>query len=376
MFEALGRIGSGAENAQRRRAQRGAGGPSVRRASCARSSRLLRRDHPPVPYPDTGHFPESLAGLAAMLDGRAADRCAAVNAPGSYDTHDDQPGDFRNTCRRPATGCSPSSATSRRAGSTTASSPCSGRSSAAGPRRTDPTAPITAPAATPFLIGTRRKGGWSASGPGLEPPRRGRQPALDRDFRSVYCSLLEQWFGGRRGAVIPGASGFARPGPDRMSATAAVIGLALLAAASAVARGPAAPVAGRTGTAAVAAARHRPRVQPHAVAAEGSRRGRRSSSSTTTARTLTISSCAGSAATGSSRSAMSTPGETGTLQLKLRRVLALPALVRDPRPREPRHGRDPEDAKPSSRGDRSRRHSVLRPSSASSSAAVPTGARS
>ena len=31
------------------------------------------------------------------------------------------------------------------------------------------------------------------------------------DFRSVYCSLLEQWFGVDAAAVIPGASGFARP---------------------------------------------------------------------------------------------------------------------------------------------------------------------
>ena len=31
------------------------------------------------------------------------------------------------------------------------------------------------------------------------------------DFRGVYCSLLEQWFGVDAGPVIPGASAFARP---------------------------------------------------------------------------------------------------------------------------------------------------------------------
>jgi uncharacterized protein (DUF1501 family) len=30
------------------------------------------------------------------------------------------------------------------------------------------------------------------------------------DFRGVYCSLLEQWFGQDAGAVIPGAGRFAR----------------------------------------------------------------------------------------------------------------------------------------------------------------------
>ena len=31
------------------------------------------------------------------------------------------------------------------------------------------------------------------------------------DFRAVYCSLIEQWFGDDAGAVIPEASGFGRP---------------------------------------------------------------------------------------------------------------------------------------------------------------------
>jgi uncharacterized protein (DUF1501 family) len=31
------------------------------------------------------------------------------------------------------------------------------------------------------------------------------------DFRAVYSSLLEQWFGVDAAAVIPGAAGMARP---------------------------------------------------------------------------------------------------------------------------------------------------------------------
>ena len=31
------------------------------------------------------------------------------------------------------------------------------------------------------------------------------------DFRGMYCSLLEQWLGHDAAAIIPGASGFARP---------------------------------------------------------------------------------------------------------------------------------------------------------------------
>jgi uncharacterized protein (DUF1501 family) len=31
------------------------------------------------------------------------------------------------------------------------------------------------------------------------------------DFRAMYCSLLEQWFGTDAAPVIPGAASFARP---------------------------------------------------------------------------------------------------------------------------------------------------------------------
>ena len=67
------------------------------------------------------------------------------------------------------------------------------------------------------------------------------------DFRAVYCSLLEQWFGVDADAVIPGASGFARPVADRMSRRIA-IGAALLAAAALAAGGRArAPTRRRRG---------------------------------------------------------------------------------------------------------------------------------
>jgi uncharacterized protein (DUF1501 family) len=31
------------------------------------------------------------------------------------------------------------------------------------------------------------------------------------DFRSVYCSIVEQWFGQDAAAIIPGAASFPRP---------------------------------------------------------------------------------------------------------------------------------------------------------------------
>ena len=47
--------------------------------------------------------------------------------------------------------------------------------------------------------------------PGPGDARRGDNLRATADFRGVYCSLLEQWFGVDAAPIIPGASGFARP---------------------------------------------------------------------------------------------------------------------------------------------------------------------
>ena len=67
-------------------------------------------------------------------------------------------------------------------------------------------------AGTGFLIGSRVKGQMLGEFPGLAT-------GLDDDgnlkatfdYRSLYCSLLEQWFGYDAAAVIPNAGAFARP---------------------------------------------------------------------------------------------------------------------------------------------------------------------
>ena len=51
---------------------------------------------PPVAYPegDGEWFGESLAALAAMLHAGLPIRCAALSAPGGFDTHDNQAESF------------------------------------------------------------------------------------------------------------------------------------------------------------------------------------------------------------------------------------------------------------------------------------------
>jgi uncharacterized protein (DUF1501 family) len=61
-----------------------------------------------------------------------------------------------------------------------------------------------------FLIGSRSKGGMVGEFPGLTTLSDGNLRATS-DFRSMYCSLLEQWFNHDAAAVIPGAGSFGRP---------------------------------------------------------------------------------------------------------------------------------------------------------------------
>ena len=63
-----------------------------------------------------------------------------------------------------------------------------------------------------FVIGSQARGELVGSVPGLATLDEDDNLRNTTDFRSVYCSLLEQWLGVDAGPIIPGASGFARPG--------------------------------------------------------------------------------------------------------------------------------------------------------------------
>lgn len=66
-------------------------------------------------------------------------------------------------------------------------------------------------AGTSFIIGTRSAGRMVGEFPGLATLDAEDNLRATSDFRAMYCSLLEQWFGTDAGLVIPNASSFARP---------------------------------------------------------------------------------------------------------------------------------------------------------------------
>ena len=152
MLDAIGALGAlpthgdpALAQATSARAPVGAAARAAARRSRRRTTSPASRARSPTRRATTT-FPRRLAGLAAMLAAGLPLRVVALARAGRL-----------RHARRPAAGrspdgpeadrrhrCSPSSATSRRAGSPTACSSTSGRSSAAARRRTARTAPTTA----------------------------------------------------------------------------------------------------------------------------------------------------------------------------------------------------------------------------------------
>jgi uncharacterized protein (DUF1501 family) len=62
-----------------------------------------------------------------------------------------------------------------------------------------------------FIIGSNAKGQQVGEFPGLTTLDESDNLRSTADFRAVYCSLLEQWFGVDAGPIIPNAASFARP---------------------------------------------------------------------------------------------------------------------------------------------------------------------
>jgi uncharacterized protein (DUF1501 family) len=214
MFESFGRLGNAAERSRDPQLQ--GAGRVVRQASTLRSQLHEFSDNivSPVPYPDDEHFSQSLAGLAAMLDAGLPITVASVGAPGSYDTHDEQNGSFGGDLARTCDGllAFQRDLEARNLDDRVLTLVWSefgrrpeenGNGTAAG---TDHGAGGNA-----FLIGTAAKGKMVGEWPGLNSLDEDDNLRATADFRSVYCSLLEQWFGVDSAAVIPGATGFARP---------------------------------------------------------------------------------------------------------------------------------------------------------------------
>lgn len=166
----------------------------------------------PVPYPASSDpFPSRLAVTAEMIARGMPMRVVALNAPGQYDTHSDEPGALADGLALTSDSLLAFQRDLEARGIADrvlvlAWSEFGRRAQENGNNGTDHGA-----AGTAFLIGTRARGAMVGEFPGLQSLDADGNVKATSDFRSVYASLLEQWLGTDAAKIIPNAQSFARP---------------------------------------------------------------------------------------------------------------------------------------------------------------------
>ncbi len=166
----------------------------------------------PVTYPTSGEsdLPQRLAGLAAMIAGGLPLKCVSMTTDTAFDTHSAQPGTFGPGLQLAADSIKAFQADLEARGIADRVlvqvwSEFGRRAQQNSSNGTDHGA-----AGNAFLIGTRTSGGMIGEFPQLTNLDVNGNQIANVDFRGVYCSLLEQWFGQDAGAVIPGAKALPR----------------------------------------------------------------------------------------------------------------------------------------------------------------------
>lgn len=166
----------------------------------------------PASYPKLNSaFPKRLAGLAAMLGSGLPLKCVALTAPGGYDTHSGQAGTLAPGLKQTADTLFAFQRDLEQRGVadrvlTLVWTEFGRRVKENGSAGTDHGA-----AGVGYLIGTRARGKMIGEYGGLDKGVDGQGNLLPTsDFRGIYASLLEQWFGQDASQVIPDAKSFPR----------------------------------------------------------------------------------------------------------------------------------------------------------------------
>jgi uncharacterized protein (DUF1501 family) len=160
-----------------------------------------------VTYPaaSTGDLPARLAGLAAMISRGVPLRCVALTTEAQFDTHSSQEPTFDSGVKLVADCLAAFQADLEARGVDQRVlvhvwSEFGRRAQENGSDGTDHGA-----AGASLLIGSRVNGGMIGEFPSLSRLDVNGNQRENVDFRGVYCSLLEQWFGQHAASVIPGA---------------------------------------------------------------------------------------------------------------------------------------------------------------------------
>ena len=165
-----------------------------------------------VTYPASGNddLPARLSGLASMIAAGVPLKCVALTTGAQFDTHSSQADTFKTGVQLVSDSLAAFQADLEARGIADRVlvhvwSEFGRRALENGSDGTDHGA-----AGTSLLIGSRVNGGMIGEFPALGRLDSNGNQVVNVDFRSVYASLLEQWFDHDAGAVIPAARRFPR----------------------------------------------------------------------------------------------------------------------------------------------------------------------
>lgn len=161
--------------------------------------------NPKAKYPESD-FGRRLSGLAALLDANFPIRTAALTGPGSYDTHADQQGPLQDGAGQMAEGLAAFQHDLERRGIAERVLTLIWSEFGRRAQQNDSNGTDHGAAGVAFLMGTGVRQHMVGEFPGLTKglDRDGNLRATS-DFRSVYASLAEQWFGVDAARIIPDA---------------------------------------------------------------------------------------------------------------------------------------------------------------------------
>jgi uncharacterized protein (DUF1501 family) len=165
---------------------------------------------PPVAYPEGNDFAEALSHLAGMLSLPLGIRVATVDAPGDFDTHDNQPEELAKSLTGVSAGLASFQADLEARGIADRVLTLVWSEFGRRPEANDSSGSDHGAGGIAWVQGTRAQGGILSEYPDLGRLDRQGNLAVTLDFRRVYSSLLEQWLGTGADEVIPRAGSFGR----------------------------------------------------------------------------------------------------------------------------------------------------------------------
>jgi uncharacterized protein (DUF1501 family) len=165
---------------------------------------------PPVSYPQDDDFGRRLSRVAALVAQPLGVRLAAVEADGDFDTHDGQPGELADALRSVSQSLSAFQADLEARGVADRVLTLVWSEFGRRPEGNESSGTDHGAGGIAWVQGTHAASGILTEYPSLTDLDRDDNLKVTVDFRKVYASLIEGWFGTDANEVIPSANAYGR----------------------------------------------------------------------------------------------------------------------------------------------------------------------